>query len=168
MLEALNIEERLPRDKWVYSTDEFNTTENKSWRICGDYISVEDVPIVKVSSLEMELIELYIAFPTLIKEDIEINDKWEVAQLELSSVFQYFHSLVYDRVKEEDTVDFQTLYAIHENKEIRDFIRELKVEAEARKLIGDDPISLGHARLLAHQCIERLYHCLKYKREHLL
>lgn len=166
MLEALNIEEKLPRDKWVYSTEEFHTLENKSWRICGGYISVEDVPVVKVSSIEMELIEIYIAFPSLMKEEVE--NGWKITTYKYSRVFQYFHSLIYDRVKEEDAVDFQTLYAIHKNKEIRDFIRELKAEAEARRLIGDDPITLDCARLRGFDCIERLARYTEYKREHLL
>lgn len=166
MLEALNIEERLPRDKWVYSTEEFNTSENKSWRICGDYISVEDVPVVKVSSLEMELIEIYIAFPSLVVEGVK--DGWKTTKIENSRVFQYFHSLIYDRMKEEDTVSFKSLYAAHDNKEIRDFIREMKVEAEARRLIGDDPISIGNARLQVFSIHERLARYTEYKREHLL
>ena len=166
MLEALNIEERLPRDKWVYSTEILLSTENKSGRICGDYISVEDVPLVKVTSLEMELIEIYIAFPSLTME--EHKEGWESIKIKHSSVFRYFRRLIYDRMKVGNAVNFQILYAIHKNKEIRDFIRELKAEAEARRLIGDDPITLDCVRLRAFDCLESLARYTEYKREHLL
>lgn len=158
---------KYPRTEYVYS----NEISKHPDELYFGYppLLVEDVPVVSVSALEIELIELYIAFPKLIQED----DEWwdEIAgdpRLELSGIFLYFYNLVNDLVTDNHRVSFQRLYEIHENKEIRDFIRELKIESEARKLIGDNSIYLDKARLQAHLCIERLGRYIEYKREHLL
>ena len=162
-------EKEYPRTEYVYSNLPDGSYPDDSYDVFyGDPIAIKNVPaLAKASSLEIELIEIYIVFPSLIKDD-----KWDEYQgdlrEELSGIFSYFYYLINDLVKDKHPVSFRVLYEIHENKEIRDFIRELKIEAEARKLIGDDSISFAQARLQAHLCIERLARYTEYKREHLL
>ena len=153
-----------PRTEYVYPT----LPDYNSDAYYGEPIAIKDVPTTaKASTLEIELIELYIAFPKLIKDDKWNEYQGDIRQ-ELSGIFLYFYYLINDLVNDKHHVSFRFLYEIHENKEIRDFIRELKIEAEARRLIGDDTITIDWARHLALACIERLARYVEYKREHLL